>query len=76
VSRLRSSRRQNSRPARINATVQNKGAIGLPTAIVLFCLLFAGAAYSLKGNVRIAVLAVIALLLVKSCLHYIRDRQE
>ncbi|HEX4772340.1 MAG TPA: hypothetical protein VH351_16000 [Bryobacteraceae bacterium] len=56
--------------------MQNKGAIGLPTAIVLFCLLFAGAAYSLKGNVRIAVLAVIALLLVKSCLHYIRDRQE
>jgi hypothetical protein len=53
-----------------------KGVIGLPTAIVLFCLLIAGAAYTLKGKVRIAIIAVILLLLVKSCLHYIRGRHD
>jgi hypothetical protein len=56
--------------------VQNKGAIGLPTAIVLFCLLLAAASYVLRGNVRIAVSAVIVLLAVKSLLHYFRDRQQ
>jgi uncharacterized membrane protein len=48
--------------------------ISLRTAVVLYLLLLAGAAYVLKGSLRLAVLAVIGLLLVKSCLYYFRNR--
>ena len=54
--------------------MQHKGAIGLRTAIVLYAVLLAAAAYALKGNLRIAMLAVIVLFLAKSCIHYFRDR--
>jgi hypothetical protein len=51
-----------------------RGIIGFRTALLLYALLFAGAAYTLRGNLRLAAMVVIGLLCVKSCVHYFQRR--
>jgi uncharacterized membrane protein len=60
----------------MNTPEPTHGMIGFRTALLLYALLLAGAAYALRGSLRLALLAVIVLLLVKSCLHYFHRRLD
>lgn len=55
---------------------QNRGMIGLGTALILYAILAAAAIYSLRGVALAIVLLVIGLLAFKSYLHHVRRSME
>ena len=53
-----------------------RSVIGLRTALILYALLIAFAVWTLKGTALILALLIVGALVVKSILHYFRERLE
>ncbi|MFL6463192.1 MAG: hypothetical protein ACJ73N_02125 [Bryobacteraceae bacterium] len=53
-----------------------RSVIGLRTALILYALLIIFAALTLKGTALLLTLLIVGALVVKSILHYLRERLE